>query len=250
MAAAKLPGEDALCQSTLAPGTATGKVVLCNRGINGRIDKGRRVLAGGAVGMILTNNSAAVTDLESDNHYLPAIQTQFNSNAIANFVSGHTNVMATWAQGTASPAQPDVMASFSSRGPTRRLDQAGRHRSGCPGARGHDAAARPDDGRQRAAREPLPGDRGHLDVQPALRRRLGARQGGAPDVDACRDQVGADDLVGAERSSRKTASRRRTRSTWVPARSAPTARSTRRSSSTRPTRTWSPRAATRCTAST
>jgi subtilisin family serine protease len=115
--AASLPGEDALCQSTLAPGTATGKVVLCNRGINGRIDKGRRVLAGGAVGMILTNNSAAVTDLESDNHYLPAIQTQFNSNAIANFVSGHTNVMATWAQGTASPAQPDVMASFSSRGP-------------------------------------------------------------------------------------------------------------------------------------
>ena len=115
--AASLPGEDALCQSTLAPGTATGKVVLCNRGINGRIDKGRRVLAGGAVGMILTNNSAAVTDLESDNHYLPAIQTQFNSNAIANFVSGHTNVRATWAQGTASPAQPDVMASFSSRGP-------------------------------------------------------------------------------------------------------------------------------------
>ena len=109
--------EDALCQSDLAPGAATGKVVVCNRGVNGRIDKGRRVLQGGAAGMILTNNSAAVTDLESDNHYLPAIQTQFNSNAVANFVSGHTNVMATWAQGTATPAQPDVMASFSSRGP-------------------------------------------------------------------------------------------------------------------------------------
>ena len=68
--------------------------------------------------MILTNNSAAVTDLESDNHYLPAIQTQFNSNAVATFVTGHTNVMATWAQGTAQPAQADVMASFSSRGPT------------------------------------------------------------------------------------------------------------------------------------
>ena len=68
--------------------------------------------------MILTNNSAAVTDLESDNHYLPAIQVQFNSNAVATFVTGHTNVMATWAQGTAQPAQADVMASFSSRGPT------------------------------------------------------------------------------------------------------------------------------------
>ena len=102
---------------TLAAGTATGKVVVCSRGDNGRIDKGRRVLAGGAAGMILYNQSAAVTDLESDNHYLPAIQTQFNSNSIANFVTGHTNVMATWAQGTAQPAQADVMASFSSRGP-------------------------------------------------------------------------------------------------------------------------------------
>jgi hypothetical protein len=109
--------EDALCQSDLAPGAATGKVVVCSRGINGRIDKGRRVLAGGAAGMILYN-TAATTDLESDNHYLPAIQTQFNSNSIANFVTGHTNVQATWAQGTAQPAQADVMASFSSRGPT------------------------------------------------------------------------------------------------------------------------------------
>ena len=113
-----LPGETALCENTLAAGTATGKVVVCSRGNNGRIDKGRRVLAGGAAGMILYNQSAAVTDLESDNHYLPAIQTQFNSNSIATFVSGHTNVMATWAQGTAQSSQPDVMASFSSRGPT------------------------------------------------------------------------------------------------------------------------------------
>ena len=67
--------------------------------------------------MILYNQSAGVTDLESDNHYLPAIQTQYNRNAIATFVSGHTNVMATWAQGTASPGKADVMASFSSRGP-------------------------------------------------------------------------------------------------------------------------------------
>ena len=115
--ASTLPGEDAACQSTLAAGTATGKIVVCARGGNGRIDKGRRVLAGGAVGMILYNQSAAVTDLESDNHYLPAIQTQFNADSIRLFVSSHTNVKATWSQGIASPAQADVMASFSSRGP-------------------------------------------------------------------------------------------------------------------------------------
>ena len=111
-------GEDAACSADAPAGSATGKVVVCARGGNGRIDKGRRVLAGGAAGMILYNQSAAVTDLESDNHYLPAIQTQFDSNSIANFVSSHTSVMATWAQGTAQSAQPDVMASFSSRGPT------------------------------------------------------------------------------------------------------------------------------------
>src|SRR4029079_3102976 len=56
-------------------------------------------------------------DLESDNHYLPAIHLQFNSNAIATFVTTHTGVMATWAQGTAQPGQADMMAAFSSRGP-------------------------------------------------------------------------------------------------------------------------------------
>ena len=109
--------EDALCQSDLAPGAATGKVVVCNRGTNSVLDKGRRVLAGGAAGMILTNNAAAITDLGADNHYLPTIHVQFNGNAVANFVSSHTNVMATWATGSASASAGDVMASFSSRGP-------------------------------------------------------------------------------------------------------------------------------------
>ena len=116
--AQSIPGEDVLCLTPLASGTATGKVVVCERGNNGRVDKGYNVLQGGAAGMILYNQSAAVTDLESDNHWLPAIHAQFESGAIATFVAGHTNVMATWAQGTASPAQADVMASFSSRGPT------------------------------------------------------------------------------------------------------------------------------------
>ncbi len=133
--------EDALCQSTLAAGTATGKVVVCQRGNNGRIDKGRRVLAGGAAGMILYNQSAGVTDLESDNHYLPAIQTQFNSNSIADLRhrsherdgdvgAGHRAVGAGRRDGLVLVARPD-----------RRLDQAGRHGPRRPGARGHDPAA-------------------------------------------------------------------------------------------------------------
>ena len=113
--AQSLPGEDALCQSTLAAGTATGKIVMCQRGVNGRIDKGRRVLAGGAVGMILYNH--VKQDQETDNHYLPAIHVDGPDTALLAFVNGHTNVMATWAQGTAQPGQADMMAAFSSRGP-------------------------------------------------------------------------------------------------------------------------------------
>jgi Subtilase family/PA domain/Fibronectin type-III domain len=113
--AQSLPGEDALCQSTLAAGTATGKIVMCQRGVNGRVDKGRRVLAGGAVGMILYN--AVQQDTESDNHYLPTIHVDGPDTALLAFVNGHTNVVATWAQGQPTPSTPDVMASFSSRGP-------------------------------------------------------------------------------------------------------------------------------------
>ena len=114
--AESLSGGDVRCATPLASGTADGMVVVCMRGSNARVDKGYNVLQGGAAGMILYNPSG-VTDLETDNHWLPAIHTQFDSGAIATFVAGHTNVMATWAQGTATPAQPDVMASFSSRGP-------------------------------------------------------------------------------------------------------------------------------------
>jgi hypothetical protein len=111
-----LPGEDALCQSTLAAGTATGKIVMCQRGGNGRIDKGRRVLAGGAAGMILYN--AIKQDVETDNHYLPAVHVDGPSTPLLAFVNGHTNVKAKWSTGVSSPTTPDVMATFSSRGPT------------------------------------------------------------------------------------------------------------------------------------
>src|SRR4051795_11029430 len=107
--------EDALCQSDLAPGAATGKIVACQRGTNGRVDKGRRVLQGGAAGMILYN--AVKQDQESDNHWLPSIHLDGPSAPLLAFISGHTNVMATWAAGAARPGQADMMASFSSRGP-------------------------------------------------------------------------------------------------------------------------------------
>ena len=113
--AADAPYSDSLCGTEADPGTFTGKIVVCERGVYARIQKGYDVFAGGAAGFILYNVS--VTDLETDNHFLPAIHVNDPSETIAAFVSGHTGVMATWAAGTSGPAQGDVMASFSSRGP-------------------------------------------------------------------------------------------------------------------------------------
>ncbi|HUH92543.1 MAG TPA: S8 family serine peptidase [Casimicrobiaceae bacterium] len=113
--AQSLPGEDALCQTELAPSTATGKVVLCQRGTNARVDKGFNVAAGGAAGMVLYN--PINMDVETDNHWLPAVHVNGPSDALLAFVNSHTNVKASWAQGTPSVTQGDVMAAFSSRGP-------------------------------------------------------------------------------------------------------------------------------------
>ena len=175
-----LPGEDALCQSTRSPpGTATGKVVVCQRGDNGRIDKGRQRprRRRGRDDPLQPDRSRT---LETDNHYLPAIHVD---------------------------------------GPTTRcsrLRQRPHEREGHLGAGHRTAATRPTSWRRsrRAARlgdwikpdvtapgvqvlagmtpqpdqttadngpagQPVPGDRRHLDVEPARGRRLGARQGGA-----------------------------------------------------------------------
>lgn len=105
------------CLTPAAPGTFTGKIVVCKRGVIGRAEKGFNVAQGNAAGMILYNASAASTDLETDNHWLPAIHVQFQGGAVKTFVSGHTNVKAKWSTGTATTVTGDVMASFSSRGP-------------------------------------------------------------------------------------------------------------------------------------
>ena len=106
-----------LCLTPFAPGSLSGKVVVCKRGTNSRVGKGANALSGGAAGMILYNQSAAVTDLETDNHFLPTSHIQFeDGTALLAFIAANTNVQATLTAGTRVRGQGDVMASFSSRG--------------------------------------------------------------------------------------------------------------------------------------
>lgn len=110
---------DPFCNTPLAPGSVTGKVVVCERGsASGRAQKGYNVLQGGAAGMILYNQAPNVTDLETDNHYLPAVQIQYaDGQALLTFLAAHPGATATWATGSKTTVPGDVMASFSSRGP-------------------------------------------------------------------------------------------------------------------------------------
>ncbi|MBI5030050.1 MAG: S8 family peptidase [Chloroflexi bacterium] len=116
-AAIFVPPTDVRCDTPFAAGSVAGKVVVCQRGNTGRAQKGYNVLQGGAVGMILYNQSTAVTDVETDNHYLPTTHIQFtDGQALLSFIGSHANVKATLTQGAKVSAKGDVMASFSSRG--------------------------------------------------------------------------------------------------------------------------------------
>ena len=111
------PAANVLCSTPFAPGSLASKIVVCRRGTNGRINKGFNAHQGGAAGMILYNQSAAVTDLETDNHFLPTSQIQFEGGtALLAFLTANTNVKATLTPGEPARERGDVMASFSSRG--------------------------------------------------------------------------------------------------------------------------------------
>ncbi|MDT4964670.1 MAG: hypothetical protein QOF87_4317, partial [Pseudonocardiales bacterium] len=112
--AQNIPGYDKLCSTPLAPGSATGKIVACQRGVVGRVQKGFNVKQGGAVGMILYNLPLA--DVESDNHFLPAIHLA-DGTAFLAFMTSHPAVVGSWPNGFKADGQGDVMAAFSSRGP-------------------------------------------------------------------------------------------------------------------------------------
>jgi len=106
------------CATPFPAGTFTGQIVVCRRGGAGRAEEGYNVLQGGAAGMILYNQAPNITDLETDNHYLPAVQVQYaDGQALLAFLTAHPGATASWATGTKTAVPGDVMASFSSRGP-------------------------------------------------------------------------------------------------------------------------------------
>ena len=115
--AESVAGETALCDTPFAPGSVTGKVVVCERGGNGRNAKSFNVSLGGAAGMILYNPT--YQDLFTDDFWVPTVMLEGPAPATAmlTFLTSHTGVTALWQTGVKTHVRGDVMTTFSSRGP-------------------------------------------------------------------------------------------------------------------------------------
>ncbi|MBB6094287.1 subtilisin family serine protease [Povalibacter uvarum] len=113
--AAAAPFNDPLCQNGTADNAFAGAVVLCQRGVNARVEKSFNVQQRGGVGMILYNATPLGT--VTDNHFVPTVHLEdTDGTALLAFLTAHAGETASFTTGRVAPGQPDVMASFSSRG--------------------------------------------------------------------------------------------------------------------------------------
>lgn len=102
--------------AVLDPAKVAGKIVVCDRGINARINKSLAVKNAGGVGMILINPSA--NSLNADLHFVPTVHLQSTDRTAVRAYAATPGATASLSQGQQVPGAvaPDV-ASFSSRGP-------------------------------------------------------------------------------------------------------------------------------------
>ena len=109
------PAGSELCLTPFAPGTFSGEIVICQRGVIARVSKSFNVAAGGAGGMLLYN--PVLQGLATDNHFIPSVHLENDAGiALLDFMGTHTGVTATFTPGVATTVQGDKMAAFSSRG--------------------------------------------------------------------------------------------------------------------------------------
>ncbi|XP_047340633.1 subtilisin-like protease SBT5.3 [Impatiens glandulifera] len=113
--------EARLCKAgTLDPKKVKGKILVCLRGINARVDKGQQAALAGAVGMVLANDQSSANEILADPHVLPASQINYtNGVAIFSYINSTRSPVAYI---TSPTTQVDTkpspfMAAFSSKGP-------------------------------------------------------------------------------------------------------------------------------------
>ncbi|OIV97353.1 hypothetical protein TanjilG_07105 [Lupinus angustifolius] len=110
-----------LCTAgSLDPKLVNGKVMVCDRGSNGRVAKGEIVKKAGGVGMILANTADSGEESIADKHVLPAVAVgKKDGDTIREYVGSDPNPTVVLSfGGTVLDVKPaPVVAAFSSRGP-------------------------------------------------------------------------------------------------------------------------------------
>ncbi|CAN8258157.1 unnamed protein product [Cochlearia groenlandica] len=110
-----------LCKlGSLDPEKAKGKILVCLRGLNGRVEKGRAVALAGGVGMVLENTNVTGNDLTADPHVLPATHlSSKDSLAVSTYITQTKKPIAhiTPSRTVLGTKPAPVMAAFSSKGP-------------------------------------------------------------------------------------------------------------------------------------
>ncbi|KAL8490131.1 hypothetical protein ACS0TY_025873 [Phlomoides rotata] len=104
----------------LIPEKAKGKIVVCDRGLNPRAQKGLVVRDAGGVGMILANTDTFGDELVADAHFIPTAAVGVTAGEqIKKYIFSDPNPSAAVSSGsTQLGVQPSpVVAAFSSRGP-------------------------------------------------------------------------------------------------------------------------------------
>ena len=104
--------------AVLDPAKIAGKIVVCDRGVTGRVNKSLAVKAAGGVGMVLLNTSP--NSINADFHSVPTVHLQNTDRVAIKAYAALSLPTASIAQGViVTTAAAPFTASFSSRGPLR-----------------------------------------------------------------------------------------------------------------------------------
>jgi len=117
---------DPLCPiGEFAPGTFSGEIVVCDRGTYARVDKAQSVADGGAGGFVLANDAASGASLTGDAYAVPGVHITYDDGVVlkAWIADGatHTATISGVVEDI-DPANADILADFSSRGPNSTFD--------------------------------------------------------------------------------------------------------------------------------
>lgn len=115
-------GSELCIVGELDASVVAGKIVLCKRGENARVEKSQAVFEAGGVGMVLYNTNDT-EDVVTDNHWVPSVHINFtDGTAVKNYIateeSGGFTPVAQIVSGVFTSIPAPEMAAFSSRGPS------------------------------------------------------------------------------------------------------------------------------------